>query len=66
MATKAVSGKITLLLIHSYKMFPALGFGAQLSPDWKVRKSVHNCACICVHRNVFCVFIFVHLIIVVL
>uniref|UniRef100_A0A673JL32 Copine-2 n=1 Tax=Sinocyclocheilus rhinocerous TaxID=307959 RepID=A0A673JL32_9TELE len=27
------------------KMFPALGFGAQLSPDWKVRKSLLMCYC---------------------
>uniref|UniRef100_A0AAR2L774 Copine-2 n=1 Tax=Pygocentrus nattereri TaxID=42514 RepID=A0AAR2L774_PYGNA len=29
----------------SDKMFPALGFGAQLPPDWKVRKFVNDCFC---------------------
>ncbi|KAK3548829.1 hypothetical protein QTP70_020720 [Hemibagrus guttatus] len=30
----------------SNKMFPALGFGAQLPPDWKVRKCLSVCVCV--------------------
>lgn len=52
MAIKAHFSLFTLH-VHRDRMFPALGFGAQLPPDWKVRKIVHNCAWICVHVHLF-------------
>lgn len=33
----------SLFAVHRDKMFPALGFGAQLPPDWKVRKCLSVC-----------------------
>lgn len=42
--TPSCSHFMSTLYVHRDKMFPALGFGAQLQPDWKVRKSVTVCA----------------------
>jgi hypothetical protein len=36
----AVSPCFSLLSVVSDKMFPALGFGAQLPPDWKVSEAI--------------------------
>jgi len=48
---KSMQASLECVEIHSYvffpcrdKMFPALGFGAQLPPDWKVMCSSDPCA----------------------